>query len=295
MLPSRFYIKYSIMNRLLLSSLLLAITLSAGAAATKKTLKEALDQGLVQLKAEGQGGYTGKVLSLEIVNSSKKEITLDIQPGLEMNSEDDTQQDLMLTEGRELILASGAKRKLIFNAMCIQASNGAPSVGSVYTARKMAGDTLLKLAKFIAQKKYQNDAAQNAVWVITDGHNIADIYDENDLIRKELVEFTADITGKPIPWYHTQRNSPAPGMVYNPTPSIISGVYKFSISEPGTVRLAVYNEEGKEVYLIRDNTEVHKGDNTMKFTLQVYNYPKGKYYARLQLNGVLKEEKVFEL
>jgi len=58
-------------------------------------LTEAVEKGLVEITAEGEGGHTGKCLKLKIKNLHKKKLDIQIPAGLIFNSKDEGHQDLM--------------------------------------------------------------------------------------------------------------------------------------------------------------------------------------------------------
>ena len=101
-------------------------------------LQDAVKQGLATVTAKGQGGHTGKVLLLEVTNSQRKYVTINVPTGLQFQSVNDREQDLMVTQGVQLVLGAGATKKIAVNAMCIQPSNSSPGVGSAFLVGAMA-------------------------------------------------------------------------------------------------------------------------------------------------------------
>lgn len=258
-------------------------------------LQDALKQGLVTANIKGQGGNVGKVLLLEVTNSQRKYVTINIPTGLQFQSADSSIQDLIVTEGAQLVLAAGATKKIAVNAMCIQPHNGSPYLNSTFLVGALAGDTLLKLAQYIAEKRYQDELGQSAVWTIIRDEGLENVYGPDPTKLKDMVQFMSKITGKPVPWYNKEKLPPPPGQVFSPEPSVLHGIYTFHLEAKGFARVAVYDSTGKEVFLFLDHFEVLPGDNRFKFKLTVKGYKKGKYYARLYLDGELKEEKMFEI
>jgi len=264
-------------------------------AANTVSLKDAVAQGLISVKAIGEGGYTGKVMALEINSLHKKDLVVDIPAGLQLNSEDSTIQDLIITDSRLLELAAGSKRRLIINAMCIQPSNGSPYANSVFILGAMANDTLVKLAQYLATKGYQDDLGQSAIWAMVNNEGLENVYGSDPTRLQDLLQFMHLLTGKPLPWYNKEKAAPPVGQVYTQEPAIIHANFEFKLAMAGTARIAIYNEAGDVVYVIKDNMMVKSGKSTMKFRIEVRGYEVGKYFVRLELNGKLQEEKVFEL
>lgn len=263
--------------------------------ATSIGLKDAISQGLITVNAIGEGGYTGKVMALEIVSQHKKDLLLDIPAGLQLHSEDTTIQDLIITDTRQLDLASGAKRRVVINAMCIQPHNGSPYAASVYRLGNLANDTLVKLASYLAAKGINDDLGQSAIWAMVNDEGLENVYGPDPTRLKDLLQYMHEITGKPLPWYNKEKAPPPAGQVYSQEPAIIHANFEFKLAMAGTARIAIYDEAGDVVYVIKDNMMVKSGKSMMKFRIEVRGYEKGKYYVRLQLNGNLQEEKMFEL
>lgn len=263
--------------------------------ATAVGLKEAISQGFITVNAIGEGGYTGKVMALEIVSNSKKDLLVDIPAGLQLHSEDSMIQDLIIVDERQLDLASGAKRKVIVNAMCIQPHNGSPYATSVYQLGNMANDTLVKLAQYLATKRYQDEMGQSAIWAMVNNEGLENVYGPDQTRLQDLLQYMHQLTGKPLPWYNKEKAPPPPGQVFSQEPAIIHANFEFKLAMAGTARIAIYDEAGDVVYVIQDNMMVKSGKSMMKFRIEVRGYEKGKYYVRLQLNGNLQEEKIFEL
>lgn len=264
-------------------------------AATPIPLQDAVKNGLVKVTVKGEGGHTGKVLTLEVTNNERKYITVDIPTGLQFQSVDTNTQDLIITDGAQLVLGAAATRKITLHAMCIKPGKGSPSLGSAFLLGTMAADTLLKLVQFIDEQKYQDGLGQSAVWTIIRNEGLENVYGDNPERLKTMLLFMHKLTGKPLPWYNIEKPAPPPGRVFTQEPSILHGVYNFTLTEKGFAKLAVYNEAGEQVFLFQEKMEVFAGENRIKFKLEVKGYKKGKYYARLHIDGVLKEEKVFEI
>lgn len=278
------------------SLLLLFVCLSMPMfAATGINLKDALTQGYISVNAVGEGGYTGKVMALEIVSLHKKDLVVDIPAGLQLHSEDSTIQDLIIVDTRQLELASGAKRKVIINAMCIQPYNGSPYASSAYLLGGMANDTMVKLAQYLATKRYQDDLGQSAIWAMVNNEGLENVYGPDPTRLKDLLRYMSEITGKPLPWYNKEKAPPPPGQVYSQEPAIIHANFEFKLAMAGTARIAIYDAGGEVIYVIQDNMMVRSGKSMMKFRIEVRGYEEGEYFVRLELNGKLQEEKVFEL
>ncbi len=276
--------------------LLLALVASVCAIQAKDIdLQDAIEQGMVKANVNGVGGHLGKVLALEVTNLQTKTIYINVPVGIQFHSEDEGLQDLINTQGTRLAIAAGRVNKLVLNAMCIQPSNGSPSVGSSFLVGTLATGALLELVQYIAEKKYLDELGQSAVWTIVRNEGLENVYGPDPSKLNDLVKFMSQITGSQVPWYNKEKLPPPPGQVFSTEPSVLHGIYTFHLEEKGFADLAIYDSTGKQVFLFLEHFEVLLGDNRLKFKLTVKGYKAGKYYARLFLDGELKEEKMFEI
>lgn len=251
-------------------------------------LTEAIQKGYVEISAEGEGGHTGKCLKLKIKNLQKKKLNIQIPAGLVFNSNDPTQQDLMITEERMLALEGNKRRVAKMYAACIQAPNGSPTVGSGFNMSMLASGHLLQVAQYLAKEKlYKNEAAQYAVWAISNDKRIENIDDG------KLANFVADLLGKPRPEYVVvHKTTSQPGEpAYREAPSIIKGRWKFKTEEDKIMTFGLYTLDGELKHAFFENKKKVKGLHKFSFTFKVFNMPQGEYYIRLISGGVVIEEK----
>ncbi|MFK7771186.1 MAG: hypothetical protein AB8F94_03565 [Saprospiraceae bacterium] len=256
--------------------------------AKKILLTEAIEKGYVEISAEGEGGHTGKCLKLKIKNLRKKKVEIEIPAGLIFNSNDPTQQDLMITEERMLAIEGNKRRVAKMYAACIQAPNGSPTSGSGFNMSMLASGQLLQVAQYLAKEKlYKNDAAQYAVWAISNSKRVENID------HGKLANYVADLLGKPRPEYVVvHKTTSRPGEpAYREAPSIIKGRWKFKTEEDKIMTFGLYTLDGELKHAFFQNKKKIKGLHKFSFTFKVFNMPQGEYYIRLISGGEVIEEK----
>lgn len=252
------------------------------------TLTEAVEKGWIELSAEGEGGHTGKCLKLKIKNLYKKKLDIQIPAGLMFNSADPQQQDLMITQERMLAVESNKKRVAKMYAACIQAPNGSPTVGSGFNMSMLASGHLLQVAQYLAKEKlYKNDAAQYAVWAVSNDKRVENID------HGKLANYVADLLGKPRPEYVVvHKTTSRPGEpAYREAPSIIKGRWKFKTEEEKIMTFGLYTLDGELKHAFFENKKKIKGLHKFSFTFKVFNMPQGEYYIRLISGDEIVEEK----
>lgn len=278
--------------RILLTATLLCFAYAVLAKTEQITLTEALDQGLVNVSFKAQGGHEGKSIQMDLESLHKRDIELSIPAGTHLASLDTTSQDLMVVKAEQTLLAKGGKKRLYIYAVCTQRNNSSPDDDELYAFNGTADGNLLKLAEYLSSKRYYDKGgAQLAVWILTDGGGLEDLYDEDRSIRRDMQQYMADLTGMPVPWYTKQLTNYEPGPETRQEPAIIHAEYEYHFNRETQIDLAVYNEAGDTIKMIKENHLVPAMNYGLRFTLTVHGLPKGKYYVRLHANGELLDER----
>ncbi|MFT6319695.1 MAG: hypothetical protein ACJAT4_000612 [Granulosicoccus sp.] len=251
-------------------------------------LTEAVKKGYVEISAEGEGGHTGKCLKLKIKNLQKKKLNIQIPAGLIFNSNDSTQQDLMITEEKVLAIEGNKRRVTKMYAACIQAPNGSPTLGSGFSLSMLASGHLLQVAQYLANEKlYKSDASQYAVWAVSNNKRVENID------HGKLANYVADLLGKAHPEYvvvHKTTSSPGEP-AYREAPSIIKGRWKFKTKEDKIMTFGLYTKDGLLKHAFFENKKKVRGLHKFSFTFKVFNMPQGEYYIRLISGEEVIEEK----
>jgi hypothetical protein len=178
--------------------------------------------------------------------------------------------------------------------MCCQAHNSSPQLNSEYGVGKMADSALIKLACFIDKnKKYTSYAAQEAVWTISDNYSLASIYGSDKEEENLFKKFVSILTGRPIPAYNItylrENNTSVSGRA-----STIEGVFKYTVPHDGKVTIAIYDSNGKLVQLFANNYFHEKGDCKLFYTFKTRELNPGTYYAKMMMDGQVKNEMPIE-
>jgi hypothetical protein len=279
-----------IMNFFILASTINAESLFAF---NEINLEEAAKKGLVKLVIKGKGGYTGDVIEMKILNATNQPLSLNINPGLRLDSKEDSQQDILVTKTQEIYLAAKQQRTFDIFGMCCQAHNSSPEKNSVYTLGKTADSNLVKLALFIDKNNYcSNFTAQQAIWTISDNNSIASIVDGEKEDINKLREYVSKITGRSIPLYNVfykqENNADLRGEVNK-----IEGVFSYNLNINNYVTVGIYDNSGKLVQLLFQEKAHETGEYKLYYTFKTRNLPAGTYYAKMTMDGaVMKEEKI---
>jgi len=257
-------------------------------------LGEALAKGWIKLNVSGTGGHSGSCLEAKIINLSGKKLSLRIEPGIVFKPDDPGMQDILVVKEQVIEIDGKAGKKINLTGFCCISHNRSPAKGTNF---KMSGKTdpkLIELAKYLNKGNYETDAMQNAVWSISDQQSVSEIYDENPEKVKPLRQEVCRLTGQTDNWFNRQveRHVNNEGYIES-EPTKVEGRLIFNIDKPTAVYQTVYKENGEVAWDPGKAIDISfTGEISMKFTVTVKGWSKGKYYIKITRPGkeLLKQE-----
>lgn len=265
--------------------------------AQNKSLSQALAEGLVTLQAEGLGGHAGECLQATVTNVGKRPLRVVLGPGMVFQSQDTTLQDLLVVDNEEYLLAANQKRNFKLVGYCCEMYRSGPGTGSVFQLVNQSNDKLSQVATYL-HKNYldKNPMAQQAVWSVSDNADLSAVWDRAQPEKsKKLIEFLAQLTGRPVPWYRSEyaKAAPGPQMVKRPM-MMIEADWEFTLPQNDSLTLAVFNAEGQQVDVLMTDKLYSSGIYTFTFSYKTNRLPKGVYWFRMRGKklGLVKERKL---
>ncbi len=257
------------------------------------TLGKAYKDGVVTVDIKSKGGFTGNVILMKIKNifSSKRKIR--IEAGRRLYSKDSTEQDILIVKTQVCELDPGTEKTLDVYGMCCQRYNSSPGKESEFEIGEMADTALVNLAIFISNNNlYSSDAAQNAVWVISDNCRAEGIHSINKTEQKKLQKYISAILKIPVSWY-TLEYARDSIQLFSDKPFSLDGDFEYEISTNALVSMGFYSEKGELIKTIFYQVAHNPGTYSQCFQLNVAMLPKGVYYAKAFADGnLIKERKV---
>ncbi|MFL5762586.1 MAG: hypothetical protein ACJ77K_01510 [Bacteroidia bacterium] len=258
------------------------------------SVEDAVKKGLVKLSIKGKGGYTGDVIEMKIHNLSGQPLDLKLEAGRRLDSKEEGDQDILVTQAQEFIVSSGQHKTINVNGMCCQAHNSAPTVKSFYSVGKLADSNLIKLANYIDKNHYYtNYSAQQSVWVVSDDNSLGSIGGDDEKIRKGLREFVSKLTGKTVPPYDVVYQSGNDGSAMGRAMRV-EGIFEYDLPMNCHATMFICNERGEVVQTIFDNIATERGDYKIYYTFRTKDLPQGTYYARVNADGMLQKQMKIE-
>ncbi len=279
-------------NFLVLSFLLITTT---SFAIKTYTLDELKENPKFEVSINANGEYTGNSIELKVVSSNKKDVELLIPAGTVFYTSDEGDQILILMEEQLLVIAKGRTKKKVLDGYCTEMNDGVPGEEMAMAYMPTKREKLQQLANFINENKgFDNHTIQEAVWCVSDGQSLANIYSADKKKSEKLTKFVAELTGQEVTWHKVKRRLGHSGGQIQVNPVMVTGNVSFSTPKKITLKSKIVDAEGNMVYENPKAMPVPKMDEVeMEFNLSVAGWDKGTYfvvYYDEEDNTILKKE-----
>ncbi|MEN8121741.1 MAG: hypothetical protein ABFS35_15425 [Bacteroidota bacterium] len=263
------------------------------------SIEKAIHEGIISAKFQGTGTYSGDAINLELKSLIPVDTIIKIEAGRRLTSDDTLLQDILIVKEIELFLAAKEIKKLKLFGFCCQAHNGAPKSDSGFKVGFMEDSSFIYLSHFLAQSNLPLNVMQSAIWVLSDDNPLNSIHNDNEKDKekmKGLFQLLANLKGVDYeyPWY-TLKYKTDTTRVFSGKPNRMFAEIEYNLNHQSNVDLFIKDANDLLVKKLFMNRPHHRGEFNYRFTLDVANMPKGKYYLRLYADNQLKLVKVFEL
>jgi hypothetical protein len=260
-------------------------------------LKAAMEKGQVKVVATTTGkSYHSKALKLQLSNTTKERLQLSIDPALIFTPLEPGYQDLVLPAEEMIALAPGATAEIEVQTFCGKLHASAPGGKLTYKLWKQGDSTMIKVTQYIRKHNLYDGLGQNAIWALTDGHDLDGIIDpERPKISAELLALMTKLTGRPTPEYFKlyKLDTVAGQPVFQKRVLKIIASIEWKLEAPKSLTLGIYNQEGSLVQGVFEDKPMAKGGYKMQVQFEAEGAPPGNYFMRLRDgNTLMKEIKV---
>lgn len=227
--------------------------------------------------------HLGQCIELVVTNTRRSPVVISVMPGQRMIPQDETTQEMIITEQQILTLRPGDTHQIPLFAMCGERSDGSPSTDEAFIIGEIARQEIREMASYIYKKNYQHSAGQSAMWVVTDNADLTIIDHSESFVANDLRQKAAALSGQPFVPYVQEDNSN--GL------STMSGQFAYRVREQGFGTLKLYDPSGAVVEVIFDRMQLKPGVYTFRFSAEGISLQSGTYKLKLFLNGRLKKER----
>ncbi|RQO30483.1 hypothetical protein DBR32_13030 [Taibaiella sp. KBW10] len=267
--------------------------------AMRLSLLQAVKEHKVIITAKSSSTlYNQKGLLLSIENTGKENIILEVDPAMVFSPEDAQYQNLII-EGFDVLVVNAGKSRIIgMQSYCGESSDRAPVADLPYRYARQGDSIMIKTLKFIRDNKVKEDMAQHALWVLTDNHDLSDVYDERDpALSRHFTAFMGKLLGVAAPQYFTVKELNAtPGeLVSNQKVLKLVTNLQWSLSRPESLSLSIYNTSGEKVASYFDHKAFPKGEYDLNASFETIDYPEGRYTIKLYSDRETLKQMIVEL
>lgn len=248
------------------------------------SLQDALDQNLVEITMESSGGYSGKCVALHIDSKSNKKYQLLLNPGDVFIPDDGGNQNILVVE-EQVLAMDDAQDDFRVEGFCCEAHDHSPGEGEGFTFSRVDNEKLVSLANYISGKGIDTDNKQSAIWAVSDGNSVSDIYPSNSK-SKDLRKYVCDLTGQKDVWFNTKNN-------YQVTedrrivtqPVLITGEVIYNVEKPGKIFCSVYDADGNVmIELVKGSQIPYAAELSFEFQGKVKGWDEGDYFVKVFLD-----------
>ena len=247
-----------------------------------KTLPEALRSN----------GFAPKMQAV-LENKTAQPLDLELEEGYLLQPQEQGYQAMLITQNIEWQLQPRQKQQQFVFAMCTQLSNSGPGTSTRYRLGAKATAALLQLAQFIRQKNYQNQAAQQAVWCITDNAPLLAISSPNTILGNDLQEKVARILQLDLAKIKRQetRNTTKLIAVFNGAK--LDRNIPFKTDTAAVISVGFFDANGELLQPIFSNRVFQQGQHSIRYNPFPLNFRNQHYSVKLLQNGAVQKEYYF--
>lgn len=252
-----------------------------------------LQNSSFEFSARYIGSMEGMFIEAAMKNKSNQSMNVLVEPGRRLIADTARCQDLFIVKAYFVTIAPNSEVKVNIRGFCCESDNSAPIKEMKYSPGYMAPEKWVKLATFINQNEFPEDATQHAVWVISNEHDIAGV----DCGKREqtlaLRKMLCDLTGKEMPWATIQYQEDST-VVFTGAVNRIRGDIQYYVRYNCPVTIILTDNAGRLIKTMMEPTIHGIGRYTWTLDLDVTDYPSGDYEVRIyEDESILLDRKKF--
>ena len=283
-----------------LAALLILLLSCSAHAVTRSGLKDALAKKLVSISAEASGeSYHQKGLRLKVKNNTATTMQLTVDPALIFRPSDTGYQDLVLPGETMIALAAHGETTVDLQSFCGKSYARAPSRALTFDFARQGDSAMIRVTQFLNKYRLYNSAGQQAIWVLTNDHDLSGIYDpQQPQVSNKLLALLVQLTGKPVPDYFRlyKLNNSSGEPAFEKRVLNIYSVFEWQLHSPDKLTMGIYDAHGLLIQSVLDQKDFpKKGSYKMAVQFEAENVAPGKYYIRLKNQQGMMREQVVEV
>lgn len=258
------------------------------------TLYQALANSLLvaELTVNDNSTHYHSPFNLKLKNLSNRNLQIKVENGTKLVPGDAQFQNFTTVKEAMIALAPSGHKKQSLRAMCMEASDRAPSEGTNYRFEGKVDEKMRGLTQLIESKGLYSYMAQDAVWALANGESAKSIsgYHYNDGLP--LIEYIAKLNGEEIP------PAPAEGDYERNMRSTnrkvsVGGTFTFSSSYAMAVEIGLFNLSNTVVRELYNNKHTPPGEHKVSYAFDNTVYTDSAYSVKMIVDGEVFLERDF--
>jgi hypothetical protein len=245
------------------------------AAVHPNSLEALCASGKVSVNFIGKGGHQNNCVQVMIKNNASDSVYGFVEAGRRLNSVDDSEQDLLLVKSTNFRLGAKQKDTLDLIGFCCQSKKSSPVKGSLFTIGAMAPAIWLLITHLIDRENFPADAIQNAIWVLSDNHDIRSIPAYRATAMDKLRHTVADILDIDLPWYSFRYEGDS-AQLFTGTKTHFFAQIAFEIPQRAIITPQVALPSGEIIYT-GDSQHFKAGENIIAVEFPIQNWRISEY------------------
>lgn len=275
-------------------SLFTAISTYANVTYSTASIEKLVQEGKVLVQIEGLGGHSEECVSFKLSNRTGDSLFGYVEPGRRLISDNIKEQDILIVKSLDFALAANETKTVNGFGFCCQSDNSGPGAGSGFSLGKMTDDNWQSLAQKINEGDYPSSAIQNAVWVLSDGHDIRSIPAYGDENTQDLRQSVADMLGIEIPWYSFLYEEDST-QVFSGVANRLYAQVVYTVPRRTMMSAEIHDSNGILVYSFQ-SYHTSKGEHKYNIDVALDNFKEGEYtFTLLEDFGIMNQQRKFNL
>jgi hypothetical protein len=255
---------------------------------------EAVKKGLVDLNLSSRGGHSENCVNVRVKYLGTSPSTVVIEPGTILDNLNEAQQDIIVVRSLKMNLLPYQTLDTVAYGFCCQSSHGSPRPAQKFGLLRMADNYMAALCKYIQNNNIDCGVAQNAIWTLSNGHQVASVGEPSNKTLAGLIQLCAQSRSVIPPWYHINYRK-IPGVVFSNDVCRVVLNFEYTKKSDKNLCIAVYDSCGRKIKTLLSNSYAMRGVKKFHFDFDIVNWPSGKYMLKVDEWEQEPYSKTFEL
>jgi hypothetical protein len=240
------------------------------------SLDELQKQGKISFSIEGVGGFQEECVQLIVTNFSRDSIHGMVPAGRKLNSLNDSEQDILVVKTKRMSIAPGKTDTVNVYGFCCQSDKKSPKKNSAFSFGVMAPVAWLILTNITDLFNFPPSAIQNAIWVLSNNHDIRSIPAYSNPQADQLRHAVANILDIELPWYSFQYAQDQTDLFTDRKTHLFAEVL-FTIPYQALISAQITDKWGNTVYEAYAGS-FKAGNNVLSVSVPIETWAVDDYY-----------------